>query len=415
MTLTQPELVIAAEPHPQVLSPTALRVAAVASMSAGLVHVAAARSHSGERSIAVCFALGAVAQIGWAVLALARPNPLVRWLGIALGLGAAGFWFVTHTSGINGIGAMGVKESIGFPDAVAAALAFGAAIAAFGAGLARHERPARHGVTSLAAVAALALAAPAMSGGHTHAASHDRTTSAAAPGVATRGPADDGHPHATEASSAVPGAPTTVHIDDDHAHWPSPVPAGAAVLAVNPHAMGQTVAQKERADGLLRDTKFVMERFPDEASVQAAGFRSIGDGISGFEHFVNTDYLTDENELDPTRPESIVMEVTAGTKRVVSAMYILDRGTTMDQIPDAVGPPAMWHDHQNLCWDETGTRLAGRVVNGVCKPGGTMQPTAPMLHVWVVDNPCGPFSGTEEFSGKCTDHIARHAKAVAPG
>ena len=62
-----------------------------------------------------------------------------------------------------------------------------------------------------------------------------------------------------------------------------------------------------------------------------------------------------------------------------------------------------WHDHQNLCWDASGVRLAGILVNGKCTPGGTFRATPPMLHVWVVPNECGPFAGLEgtAHTGSC--------------
>jgi hypothetical protein len=86
-------------------------------------------------------------------------------------------------------------------------------------------------------------------------------------------------------------------------------------------------------------------------------------------------------------------------------MYILDPGTTMDEVPDVGGDLTIWHDHQNLCWDASGGRLAGVVVNGRCVPGGTLKATAPMLHVWVEDHECGPFAGIEGHGSGCSsDH-----------
>jgi hypothetical protein len=82
-------------------------------------------------------------------------------------------------------------------------------------------------------------------------------------------------------------------------------------------------------------------------------------------------------------------------------MYILDRGDTMADVPEIAGELTRWHNHQNLCWDETGTRLAGIFVNGACRPGGTLRATAPMLHVWLDDTPCGPFAGIEGHRGSC--------------
>lgn len=92
-----------------------------------------------------------------------------------------------------------------------------------------------------------------------------------------------------------------------------------------------------------------------------------------------------------------------GTKRVASAMYILEPGKTMGNVPEIAGSLTTWHDHQNLCWNDNG-RLAGLLVNGVCVPGGTFRPTPPMLHVWVDDPACGPFTGIEGHGGGDCSH-----------
>ncbi len=106
------------------------------------------------------------------------------------------------------------------------------------------------------------------------------------------------------------------------------------------------------------------------------------------------------NELDARRIESIVARVNAdGTKQVVSAMYILEFGKGMSDTPEIAGDLTTWHDHQNLCWE--GNRLGGRLVDGVCQPGGELRPTPPMLHVWMVPHPCGPFAGIEGHGAGC--------------
>ncbi len=135
-----------------------------------------------------------------------------------------------------------------------------------------------------------------------------------------------------------------------------------------------------------------------------AGYRSIGDGgaVGSFEHFVNAAYLADGRELDPERIESVVLERTPSAKRIVSAMYILTPGKNLADAPDTAGQTTRWHDHQDLCWDPTGVRLAGRLVNGRCRPGGTFVPTPPMLHVWLQDHPCGPFAGIDGHGTACT-------------
>ena len=140
------------------------------------------------------------------------------------------------------------------------------------------------------------------------------------------------------------------------------------------------------------------------AAVQAAGYVSIGDGgADGYEHFVKFAYLADGRELDPSRIESIVVKKNGdGTKTVVSAMYILELGKTLADVPDIAGELTTWHDHQNLCW--VGTQVVGLAQNGVCPPPSVLVPTPPMLHVWLVPHPCGPFAGIETHGGEGCGH-----------
>jgi hypothetical protein len=205
---------------------------------------------------------------------------------------------------------------------------------------------------------------------------------------------DDGdHPHLAAASAA---SPSHSH-SDAHAHDHA-VALDDAAPVVSLADSRLTEEQRSRAISLLVSTRAAMlAHFPDRATVEAAGYQWIGDGrrAGGYEHFVKQEYLTDGRALDPDHIESIVLQRQAdGSETVVTAMYILERGSTMADTPDIAGSLTAWHDHQNLCWDGNG-RLAGIYVNGQCRPGGTFRPTAPMMHVWLTDPPCGPFSGIE--------------------
>ena len=82
-------------------------------------------------------------------------------------------------------------------------------------------------------------------------------------------------------------------------------------------------------------------------------------------------------------------------------MYILNTGKTMVNVPALAGPLTTWHDHQNLGF--SGTQLVGIAVDGKCAKG-VLTPTPPMLHVWLVAHPCGPFAGIESHGGNCGVH-----------
>jgi len=363
---------------------TPVVVAAAASLGAGLVHAAAAGSHNGDATLAWLFALTAAAQLLWGALAVVWPSRITLAAGVALNGGAALAWLLSRTVGL--FGSLAAVEPVGTQDLLAAVLGAIAAGAALVAVLGVVERM----DVSIAAVAAglvVFLAVPAMAAEHTHGPSHDHehgeaTTEAAA-----------GHDHAAESGEA-----TAAHDHDDTA-----AALGAPIVSLSDPRL--TREQRQRATTLLNGTRAAMANFTDEASVVAAGYTSIGDGrrVGGFEHFVNTKYMFDGNELDPLHIESIVMQRQAdGSKTIASAMYILESGSTMANVPDIAGGLTPWHDHQNLCWE--GNKLVGLLVAGKCVPRGEFRATAPMIHVWMHDTPCGPFTGIEGHGGADCSH-----------
>ena len=164
-----------------------------------------------------------------------------------------------------------------------------------------------------------------------------------------------------------------------------------------------TPAQRAIAERLISDARTALSVYPNVAAVEAAGYVSIGDGGAfGFEHYIKWAYLTDGRELDPTHMESIVVKKNGtAPKQIVSAMYILNFGKTMATTPVLAGELTSWHLHDNLCFD--GTSLVGTAVGGVCARGSLII-TPPMLHVWLIDRPCGPFAGLEADGEICAGH-----------
>lgn len=137
-----------------------------------------------------------------------------------------------------------------------------------------------------------------------------------------------------------------------------------------------------------------MARFPDEQSLIDAGYTSIGDGATGYEHYVSWPLLLDAHEMDENAIESVVLTVDDdGTKTVASAMYILSVGKGMDDVPDIAGELTTFHDHTDLCF--RGTSVVALASGGVCPAGSILLATPPMLHVWMTEHPCGPFAGIE--------------------
>lgn len=341
--------------------PTAPTLVGALTLGAGLAHAAAAADHAGQVTGVVVFVLVAVAQVVIGATVLVRPSRPVLLGAVGVNAGATVAWMVSRTAGLPPVLGLGGREAVGAADVATTVAELIAVVAA--AVACRTPAVGRRRLSPallLAVVPALVgLAVPS-----TH--HHVRAGEVAA-----------GHAHA----GALAADPVFSGADTSHA----------------------STAELEAARQLIESTRAaVAARFGDQAALLAAGYRSIGDGlVTPFDHFIKPEYLTDGRELDPERVESIVLERTPAGWRVASAMYILEAGKTMSDVPEVAGELTVWHDHQNLCWDRSGLRLAGVHVNGQCFPGGTLRATPPMLHVWLADHPCGPFAGIEGHGGGC--------------
>ncbi len=64
-------------------------------------------------------------------------------------------------------------------------------------------------------------------------------------------------------------------------------------------------------------------------------------------------------------------------------------------MPDIGGTLTQWHIHNNLCFTATGQVAGLTGVDGACRPGLNKGNQAPMIHVWITKNPCGPFAALE--------------------
>ncbi len=219
-------------------------------------------------------------------------------------------------------------------------------------------------------------------GAGTAAVPEDQRADMCSDGHADHGDAADGHAdHEAEAGAAAPYDPT---MPIDLSGFP-----------------GVTPQQQAAAENLVAVTVVRLPQWSDYRVAEAAGFRSIGDGgrTGAHEHFIQWDWINDDVILDPDAPESLVYEVQAdGSRRLVSAMYMLPDDVGLDEVPDIGGELMQWHIHDNLCFssDPEQPRVAGITdADGNCRPGLTKFNPAAMIHVWITPHRCGPFAALE--------------------
>jgi hypothetical protein len=338
----------------------AMPVAVLASIGAGVVHAGVIGAHNDHVTLSRLFMACAVFQVGWGVAALVRPTRWVLWLGVLGNLVAVVAWGVSRIVGIGFVDGL-QREAPEFADTACAVLGLLAVVGALAWLRLARRAPVDHGTVRAAsfAVPALAvalLAVPALVKGSTH-----------------------GHGHTPQAVAPKPYDPT------------QPVDLGGVP--------GVSAKQQARAEKLVRDTLRDLPHFADPATAQAEGYRSIGDALTGFEHFLKTSIIEDNAVLDAKAPESLVYQVTPAGKTLVSAMYILPSRYTLANAPDIGGPLTQWHIHDNLCFLAGADGTAGRVVgltraDGTCAFGQKFTPL-PMIHVWITPHGCGPFAALE--------------------
>lgn len=393
-----------------------LTLAAVATGAAGLIHAAASGSHAALDTLPQLFALAAVAQVVWAVVALRFSNVAVVAAGLLINGAAVATLLLSRSVGISFVDALDDGtglSSIGLQDGSVLALELTALLAVtahvFAGGRLRLPSVA---VPAIVLASAL-VAVPAMAQPHDHS-SHAPDDAAVAAGDTASLDDHGGHDDAAHEAHGE-DASHDDHGDEGHEDHHAGEKATDTSTPIDPNLpypadfvswldTAPTPAQRDAAEQLIIDTTEAMKAYPDEASLQAAGFVSIGDGATGWEHYINVERIMDPRSLDPADIESVVLKVNPdGTKQVASAMYLLPFGMTMADAPDVAGDLTMWHDHQNLCWD--GIRVVGTTdATGSCI-SGEFRPTQPMMHVWVIPHECGPFAGIEGSHGSgCGDH-----------
>jgi hypothetical protein len=181
--------------------------------------------------------------------------------------------------------------------------------------------------------------------------------------------------------------------------------------------------QEDALLDLIDRTEAELPAFSDPEELLEMGFIDFGVSAPGFpgegagyDHYINWDWIDDDRILDPTRPESLVFRVTwddTGERQfeLVSAMYFLPSQYGLDDMPEEYAWYPGWHTHENICVGDDHT-FAGLTNNGECPTGSRVFDKPPMLHTWIVDNPCGHRFGGIDVGGP---HCDVHGHPGGPG
>jgi hypothetical protein len=97
-----------------------------------------------------------------------------------------------------------------------------------------------------------------------------------------------------------------------------------------------------------------------------------------------------------------VYRTTSGERELVSAMFMLPQGRTLDDVPDLGGALTQWHIHDNLCFSgpaDAATVSGLTDADGKCHGNLRKLTPVPMIHVWIVPHRCGPFAALEGVAG----------------
>ena len=162
-----------------------------------------------------------------------------------------------------------------------------------------------------------------------------------------------------------------------------------------------TPEQVAYARALIDDTETQLARYSNPGVLPLLGYQWIFDGKrpGEYQHWIHLSRIIDQRTLDPAFPESLVFRNASGGPVLEAAMYMLNVGYTMANIPPDIAWLPGWHVHENLCFVGN-FELVGVTVSSRCERGNVII-TPPMVHVWTVDTRCGRFAGVDEHGLQC--------------
>lgn len=186
--------------------------------------------------------------------------------------------------------------------------------------------------------------------------------------------------------------------------WTAPETSAAAGHV---HSSGVTTvaqpteAQLEAAAKLVTDTRAAVAKYASLDAAIGAGYKAMEPPDQQVVHYVNPAYMNDADVLNPQHVQSLIYFNGKKGAVLIGAMYMMPRA--YDPGPQIGGPLTVWHQHTDICFDDvSGVAVAfvhssdfdSTDKSGSCPRGSTLKVTPQMLHVWLIDNPDGPFAST---------------------
>jgi hypothetical protein len=159
-----------------------------------------------------------------------------------------------------------------------------------------------------------------------------------------------------------------------------------------PGGQEPTPDQIRGAIDLAARTKAALVRYTDIRAALAAGYRPTLTRTGFSVHLANKRYTGDGVVLDPRRPEQLMYAVADGRATLLSAVYTVPYAGRPAPTPG--GPLTRWHSH-NVCLTVFPPGLSVVDAYGGCPPFAVQAAIPWMMHVWVVDNPGGPYTDGE--------------------
>jgi hypothetical protein len=178
----------------------------------------------------------------------------------------------------------------------------------------------------------------------------------------------------------------TGHDAHDHDH----VARAQAGVIMRPVADSHpSAAQLQAAAQLATATRTAMARYANLNAALAAGYALPRAGTGPDVHLENKAYKSDGRVLDPERPEMLVYAIDGGRATLLGVVFVMERAGLAAPAPG--GSVTRWHAH-NLCLTALPPGFGIVSPFGSCPALSVNVTTPEMMHVWIVDNPGGPFA-----------------------